>query len=384
MGQRYRNARQPPSIPELGLAEWGIAVRSILKVFTASALLALVVAGCAQDPKSVVISVGRGYNMPSDGVIPDGNEARDYAALYLPYARMARLAYVDRQYRNADGCPELSKLKNTTLEEEKGQAKEHLLLHAQLTELNKHSTWRCKHGWYGVAPYMDGLEPAPGFAAYVWTNGCKVAVVFRGTDPKELADWQANLRGLLPITTRKDQYDHVHWSIAQMIAKAKVPCARRVVMVGHSLGAGLAQAAAFVTPGTEYVFAFDSSPITSLLELDEPEARLNQERLAIDRIYEVGEVLQAVRFVMHGFVNPRVCHPRVRLVRFNMTPGFNPFKQHKLEGLIDSFVRVAGNNPATLEVKKRVSGRKKALNCDFSDEVFRDDSIRYPRSSVMR
>lgn len=347
-------------------------------------MLALSVAGCAQDSKSVVISVGRGLNMLSDENKPSGHEAKEYAAFYLQYARMARLAYVDEQYRLPNGCPDLTKLNDGALAKGGDQRAKHARLHTHLTELrNERSGWICRQGWYGEAPYGYHNEPAPGFAAYVWTKGCHVVVAFRGTDYKELADWQANLRALLPFVAAKDQYDHVQNSIEHIVSYAG--CSRpRVMMTGHSLGGGLAQAAGYSYPGTEYVIAFDSSPVTSLAELPEPFARKNQEHLAIDRVYEVGEILQGVRYVMHGFAAPRLCHPRVRLVRFNSVPGFNPLGQHGMEVLINSFVTLSGNRPATPEIVRRVSGRKRAVECDFTREVFRDNSTVYPEFSLRR
>jgi pimeloyl-ACP methyl ester carboxylesterase len=203
---------------------------------------------------------------------------------------------------------------------------------------------------------------------------CNVAVVFRGSDFTEWADWRANFRGLLLFTTAKDQYDYVSWNFENVVARAGCGRSGTLVTVGHSLGAGLAQAAAFSNsaernPRVKYVFAFDPSPVTAWLE-QRPDEILERARfLAVDRVYEVGEILQAVRFVMHGFANPRDCRPRVRLVRFNATTIGNLIYQHEIAVLRDNFARISGaeknirNNHAPTGIISRADGSHYAANC---------------------
>lgn len=345
-------------------------------VFLALTISGFLLSACAQDPNSVVISVGRGLNMPNDGAPADGNEVRDFAAFYLPYARMARLAYADEPYlvRANGGCPVLSKLTKRELASNEEQYQKHLDLDSHFRALSA-TGWRCVDGWFGAVPYdRVAHNPAPGLAVYLWKRQsrgrCELAVAFRGTDSGDIHDWKANLRGLLPFSGTKDQYDSVKDSIRTIVERGR--CGNpKVVMVGHSLGAGLAQAAAYANPRTSYVFAFDSSPVTTWREQG---ARVlaEGEYLAVDRVYEVGEILQAVRYVLHGFSNPRVCQPRTRLVRFNFMAGWNPLGQHSMEELTRNLaarsVRVPGKRDP---IPGNADGTKKAMDCDYRDE-FRD------------
>jgi pimeloyl-ACP methyl ester carboxylesterase len=327
----------------------------VFLMLAASGLLS----GCAQDPNKVVISVGRGLNAFEDGVPPDGNEARDYATLYLPYAVMAELANgfdKNNSLNEKSGCPVLSN---------------------QLYLAN----WRCIGGWMDEIPSDkgSGTTPVPGLGVFLWQrNGCDFAVVFRGTNPTELADWKANLRALLPFSLTEDQYDLVIKNVRYVLNPSRRCGSRRtVVMVGHSLGGGLAQAAAFATPDTRYVFAFDSSPVTTWTEQNAGADHVPERNLAIDRVYEVGEILQAVRFVLHGFSNPRSCQPRTRLVRFNYTRGWAPLGQHGIEALKKSFIDLSGATAVSGPTGdwKAADGKAKARTCDYQGD-FRNDPYR--------
>lgn len=303
----------------------------------------------------MAISVGRGLNMPADGVPPNGNEARDFATFYLPYAVMAELA---NNFNGTGGCPKLN-----------WQDHKRYL-----------AGWRCHSGWMDEIPGDEwpGTWRVPGLGVFLWQrNSCELAVVFRGTNFHELADWKSNLRWLLPFSITKDQYDYVQYGIKHVIAHAGCGGRRSVVMVGHSLGGGLAQVAAFATPGTKYVFAFDSSPVTGWLEQDPKTALENNKHLPVDRIYEVGEILQAARFVLQGFSNPRSCQPRTRLVRFNHKSGGSPVSQHGIEELKKSFIELSGATKTRGPIGdiNRADGRLKARTCDFQDD-FRNDPYR--------
>jgi pimeloyl-ACP methyl ester carboxylesterase len=325
---------------------------NLLRGAAIALLIAAAISGCAQDPNKVVISVGRDLNAFADGVRPDGNEARDYASLYLPYAEMSVLAKAESLQPNGCPAPHLGKYLNG---------------------------WRCVAGWHNEIPRTRSGQATwavPGLGVSIWRyrGTCNLAVVFRGSDFTEWEDWRANLRGLLPFSLTKDQYDYVSWGFENVVARAGCGQRGTLVTVGHSLGAGLAQAAAFSNSGkrnprVKYVFAFDPSPVTAWLEQD-PDKILERSRfLAVDRVYEVGEILQAVRFVLHGFANPRDCRPRVRLVRFNATTIGNLIYQHEIAVLRNNFARISGaeknsgNNHATTGVISRADGSYFAANC---------------------
>lgn len=334
-----------------------ICVRGRAVYFRAIIFLFLIVVlgGCAQDPDKVVVSVGRGLNAYSDGVDPNSSETRDYAVFYLPYAEMSALAKTKSKNLEFKGCPALN-------------------------EANYPKDWTCIQGWHDEIPntrFDESTLPVPGLGVSIWRrrdNRCELAVVFRGSDFDELADWKANLRGLLPFSLTKDQYDFVAGEFENVVARGGCGKKGSLVTVGHSLGAGLAQAAAFSNPAkynpqVKYVFAFDPSPVTAWLEQTSDEVLERVRFLAIDRVYEVGEMLQAVRYVMQGFANPRVCQPRTRLVRFNRSPDWNPIREHGIDGLRKSFAELARNHVPRRNIRKL--SEQKAQNCDFRDEVFR-------------
>lgn len=343
-------------------------MRASLPIVIVTVVLA---AGCAQDPDTVRINVGVGLISTTRA-----DRAPDYAALYLPYSQMARIAYVDEN-RLVSGCPKEDLLDKAFPNESSTQADDRLQLKRHLADLTA-AGWRCVAGWFNKIPSGSRTLPAPGLAFYVWrsfsSNVCTVAIAYRGTDFTEFVDWQANLRWLTWFLPLHDQYDSVQESVRQAVDIGIAGCGRRVVrvhMVGHSLGGGLAQAAAYADKRSDYVFAFDSSPVTAFTGVPVDDVFAAQQGLAIDRIYETGEVLQGMRYFLQGFLNPRSCNPRVRLVRFNRWTG-SLVNQHSIERLATE-LRTMTKGPGSLERgdPRRAYGAYKAATCDYLGEPFR-------------
>jgi len=198
-------------------------------------------------------------------------------------------------------------------------------------------------------------HPVSGLQLHVWKNDSKgCAVVFRGTDPSQIGDWISNFRWfnrLLPIA---DQYDQVSEHIKSIIRKN---CAGgRVVTVGHSLGGGLAQYAAFQAPRVGYAYTFDPSPVTGFdVPRHDP---VPDRKLGIDRVHEAGEILATPRYLIGGFIPARNCRPYTRYVRFNtILTGLGVF-QHNMGTLTEQFERRAqlGNAANTI-------GKENEKNC---------------------
>ena len=107
-------------------------------------------------------------------------------------------------------------------------------------------------------------EPLPGLGVQIWVRrgeACTEAVLaFRGTDRKSSDDWISNLRWLLRLLPVYDQYAQVQDYTGDLVnAIEKEPCfvegTTRIVAVGHSLGGGLAQQAAYMDRKIRHVYA---------------------------------------------------------------------------------------------------------------------------------
>jgi pimeloyl-ACP methyl ester carboxylesterase len=95
-------------------------------------------------------------------------------------------------------------------------------------------------------------DPTDGFAAalYKGSNGTYY-LAFRGTELTNLADWEADGSQALSLST--SQYNQAI-NLAKLVSDAIDSQGGTVVFVGHSLGGGLASAAAYATGGDATTF----------------------------------------------------------------------------------------------------------------------------------
>jgi hypothetical protein len=169
-----------------------------------------------------------------------------------------------------------------------------------------------------------------------------IAVAFGGTIFGNRIDWRANLRWFLPKTS--DEYSTVVKAfapafvteLAEYLATGQTMPNPTLFSTGHSLGGGLAQQFAYclephgAVPRVHKVYAFDPSPVTGFLSVNQDIRHANQQGLLIDRIYERGEVLAVVRSVMSVFWRPSSRNPTIRGVRYSLFRTCNPIAGHSM------------------------------------------------------
>jgi hypothetical protein len=290
-------------------------------------LLAIVIAGCAQSRKEVAVGIGtEAYEVSS---------AQPYAALYLPYAQMASLAYVDPEPGgNHPYCPNAGLIKRT--DAIKGGASGGAPLQEWLADLK--NDWECMFGDVGPIACPQHVRCIEGLQYQVWRKIEKtcseVVIVFRGTDRNDPGDWISNAHWVVGRFVF-DEYDQAQAAIGGIIDKIhRAGCSSaHIIATGHSLGGGLAQAVAYADSRINYVYAFDSSPVTAYFgapALARPRANST---LGIDRIYEAEEILSLPRYLASGIFPSPSCHPRVRIVRFAIPSDVSALDRHRMTAL---------------------------------------------------
>jgi hypothetical protein len=186
-----------------------------------------------------------------------------------------------------------------------------------------------------------------------------VAVAFGGTVIDNGNDWKANLRWFLP--GHRDEYSET----VQEFAPAFVAEFKRragsgdpqwaflkgaaLYATGHSLGGGLAQQFAYAlplddgVPRVSRVYAFDPSPVTGFFSVDPKTREPNSKSLSIDRVYERGEALAAVRSLTSLFVAPSASEPTIRGVRYALFYPADPISGHSMTELACRLDSAAGS-----------------------------------------
>jgi pimeloyl-ACP methyl ester carboxylesterase len=198
--------------------------------------------------------------------------------------------------------------------------------------------------------------PVGGLGVQVWARKgarCPEAVIaFRGTVGGNKGDWESNFHWILRAFPVYDQYDQVRDHVGDFVDHIeRERCYRAgptvITAVGHSLGGGLAQLAAYSDPKIRRVYAFDPSMVTGYYSVDPPRRDQNVRGLRMERIYEFGEILAYGRDFMLQFIPLSPCNPRVVSVRFHVFHG-SPIALHSLTDFDNGLLREArGYAPET-------------------------------------
>jgi len=292
--------------------------------------LLLLLAGCANQPWFQDKDKAR-VRLGSEVVL---EPAVNLIAPVLPYLLLADLAYVDQK-------------KMPTKEQVEPDYDDFFKAYgndARVVAKAWMAKWQYVAGYEVANPVTDHQafwltrnDPLPGLGLHIWRrrgDTCSEAVIaFRGTDGASLPDWMSNLRWFLRLFNFYDQYDQVADGMQVLFNTHRElrDCAN-VTTVGHSLGGGLAQKAAYVHGKVRRVFAFDPSFVTGYYDIERGQREANQTGLKIERIYEHGEVLAYLRLPLRFVYPPSTVNPQIREMRFNLTKG-NIITQHKLNGL---------------------------------------------------
>jgi hypothetical protein len=310
------------------------------------------VSGCAglhlsQGPDQVI------QRTEGEDNYAQNQKAGPVAARVLPYALLAEQSYDPTVYATHRIAPRASACVD-------GDPKDCDARADDKRAANWLAEWR--YVWSCDGPDECGVrtagesEPVGGIGVQIWARKgtrCPEAVIaFRGTVGGDKGDWESNFHWILRAFPIYDQYDQVRDHIDDFIGHIQrdrcfQPGQTQITAVGHSLGGGLAQLAAYSDHDIRRVYAFDPSMVTGFYSIDPPHRDQNVQGLGIERVYEFGEVLAYGRLIMLHYIPLSPCNPRVVSVRFRVFQGA-PIALHSLTDLNNGLLRVArGSEPET-------------------------------------
>jgi pimeloyl-ACP methyl ester carboxylesterase len=178
----------------------------------------------------------------------------------------------------------------------------------------------------------------------VQADGKKVVdqavIAIRGTEPQTKADWIANMSGVIWFPQTEYSYaktnilpliDHLHDDLKII----------DIYLTGHSLGGGLAQSIAHLSPHVTETFTFNTSPVTNWFRETHNGGKLINDP-TIHRAYMQHEWLEYLRYVSTRFNAER--HHRTDY-RFRFIEA-TAFDAHDMSHLACQFAARVGKNGA--------------------------------------
>jgi hypothetical protein len=174
----------------------------------------------------------------------------------------------------------------------------------------------------------------------------EIVLAFPGMDMRKWADWWAALRWVTRhVPALDDKFRQVRANTRGLIdwLRLRHGANFRLIAVGHSLGGGLAQQAAYATGGFDEVLAFNPTFVTGWYETaTEAERRANAQGLHIFRIYEDGEIFAFLWHMVEWFYPlARKPNPRITRIRTHFYSGFAPLQKHKIVEMSNSLQALA-------------------------------------------
>jgi hypothetical protein len=329
-----------------------IACARTVKAIAAAIALPLL-SGCAglhldQEPDQVI------QRTEGEDNYAERQKAGPVAARVLPYALLAEQSYDPRVYVTRRTAPRAAACAADNPKDCDARADDERA--ARWLDEWRY-VWSCNGpDECGVRTTGQSEPVADGLGVQIWARKgarCPEAVIaFRGTVGGDKGDWESNFRWILRAFPIYDQYDQVRDHVGDFIGHIeRDKCYRKgqteIIAVGHSLGGGLAQLAAYSDSRIRRVYAFDPSMVTGFYSVDPPNRDRNVQGLGIERVYELGEVLAYGRLIMLHYIPLSPCNPRVVSVRFRVFQGA-PIALHSLTDLDNGLLRVArGSKPET-------------------------------------
>ena len=259
---------------------WRACMEAVACARTVKAIAAAIalpfLSGCAglhldQGPDQVI------QRTEGEDNYAERQKAGPVAARVLPYALLAEQSYDSRVYITHRIAPRSTACAADNPKDCDARADDQRAVR-WLQEWRY--IWSCNgQDECGVQTAGQGERVGGGLGVQIWARKgvrCPEAVIaFRGTVGGNRGDWESNFHWILRAFPIYDQYEQVRDHVGDFIGHIeRDSCYRKgateIIAVGHSLGGGLAQLAAYSDHRIRRVYAFDPSMVTGFYSVNPP------------------------------------------------------------------------------------------------------------------